>query len=122
MVLHDGYEQTSRDIDSVCPGTYQKVLDFFHLCKRIYDATNDFTMAERTAHPNGCAVLSVFKENLAALQKKKVPSADARQTRRRINFEESCRQCAAGRPSVRKTEETMGMRKTAVHRKCQKER
>ena len=73
MVLHDGYEQTSRDIDSVCPGTYQKVLNFFHLCKRIYDATSDFTMVERTAHPNGCAVLSIFKENLAALQKKKCP-------------------------------------------------
>lgn len=37
-VLHDGYEHMARDIDAACPGTYDKVLEFIRLCRRVYDS------------------------------------------------------------------------------------
>ena len=37
-VLHDGYEDMARDIDAACPGTYDKVLEFIRLCRRVYDS------------------------------------------------------------------------------------
>lgn len=37
-VLHDGYEHMARDIDAACPGTYNKVLKFIRLCRRVYDS------------------------------------------------------------------------------------
>ena len=37
-VLHDGYEHMARDIDAACPGTYDKVLAFIRLCRRVYDS------------------------------------------------------------------------------------
>lgn len=37
-MLHDGYEHMARDIDAACPGTYDKVLEFIRLCRRVYDS------------------------------------------------------------------------------------
>ena len=37
-VLHDGYEHMARDIDAACPGTYDKVLEFIRLCRRVNDS------------------------------------------------------------------------------------
>ena len=39
-ILHEGYERAAREVDEVCPGTYEKVLEFFHFMRRCYDSMN----------------------------------------------------------------------------------
>lgn len=40
VTLHDGYERMAREVDSACPGTYDKVPDLMKLCRRVYDSMN----------------------------------------------------------------------------------
>lgn len=40
VTLHDGYERMAREVDSACPGTYDKVLELMKLCRRVYDSMN----------------------------------------------------------------------------------
>ncbi len=39
-ILHEGYERAAREVDAVVPGTYEKVLEFFHFMRRCYDSMN----------------------------------------------------------------------------------
>ena len=38
--LHEGYETVAREVDAVCPGTYDKVHELMLLCRRVYDSMN----------------------------------------------------------------------------------
>ncbi|MCD8098375.1 MAG: NAD(P)/FAD-dependent oxidoreductase [Lachnospiraceae bacterium] len=40
ITLHDGYERMAREIDAAVPGTYDRVLELMHLCRRVYDSVN----------------------------------------------------------------------------------
>ena len=35
QIMHDGFEQMAHDVDTVCPGTYAKVLELIQLCDRV---------------------------------------------------------------------------------------
>lgn len=39
-ILHEGYETVAREVDAVCPGTYDKVHELMLLCRRVYDSMN----------------------------------------------------------------------------------
>ena len=41
QILHDGFEQMARDVDAVCPGTYQKVYDLIMLCDRVTNSMDE---------------------------------------------------------------------------------
>ena len=38
--LHEGYERAAREVDAVCPGTFEKVHELLLLCRRVYDSMN----------------------------------------------------------------------------------
>jgi len=40
IILHDGYERAAKEIDSVVPGSFEKVFEFFKLMRRTYDSMN----------------------------------------------------------------------------------
>ena len=40
VTLHDGYERAAKEVDAAVPGTYEKVLELFRLCRRVYDSMN----------------------------------------------------------------------------------
>ena len=48
-VLHDGCEHMARDIDAACPGTYDKVLEFIRLCRRVYDSMDVISVTPMAA-------------------------------------------------------------------------
>lgn len=40
VTIHDGYETAAREVDAAVPGTYERVLELFRLCRRVYDSMN----------------------------------------------------------------------------------
>lgn len=45
-IMHDGYEQMARDVDAVCPGTYQKVYDLIMLCDTVTNSMDQISVAD----------------------------------------------------------------------------
>ncbi|MCD8119926.1 MAG: NAD(P)/FAD-dependent oxidoreductase [Lachnospiraceae bacterium] len=48
VTIHDGYETVAKEINAVVPGTYEKVLEFLQMCRRVYDSVNTLSV-----HPAG---------------------------------------------------------------------
>ena len=44
VTLHPGFEAFSREIDAVCPGTYEKVKSLMELCLSVYNSVNELSI------------------------------------------------------------------------------
>ena len=45
-IMHDGYERMARDVDAVCPGTFDKVYELIKLCDRVTNSMDAISMAD----------------------------------------------------------------------------
>ena len=45
-LMHDGFEQMARDVDEVCPGTFEKVYELIMLCDRVTNSMDAIAMAD----------------------------------------------------------------------------
>ena len=45
-LMHDGFEHMARDVDEVCPGTYDKVFELISLCDRVTKSMDVIAMAD----------------------------------------------------------------------------
>ena len=44
ITLHPGFETFAKEIDSVCPGSYDKVLQVLNLCHTVFDSVNELSI------------------------------------------------------------------------------